>query len=417
MLDAPPSYEMTTSRNTSHLANDKSEHQPPVASGSNAPSNTLLIHPRTSQPSSSSWMSMSYFRRSRTSKQVRQTVLSLVRAFVIKPGSPNILHSCAQACKTHNLDFSALLQERAIGGHTAMYWVIVNRRECLLPSFAKYLTFTTHANISDIRLACLVTSNQKLFQALRCCRAPFTRLPPPDLLVLGSTSPADVSVDELHLPDGNSAFVVEMQINMWQKRMRVSGRVNLEFLATGRIWSLDFYSQPVVSGSTSIGAWRVALCLLEHSPSTFIDSMLCVRALPKPPPSSSVPTDLISLSTPSSQPEASTASSSAEVVEMGPRRFHFKSTHRLAYRPSVAHVDHLNTGFSKTATGTQSGNFPSRWSEGGVSYTNAVEVPFEGACAQLMYDNTPFIAADGTLVARLEARLQKPGEAWVDLNI
>jgi len=45
----------------------------------------------------------------------------------------------------------------------------------------------------------------------------------------------------------------------------------------------------------------------------------------------------------------------------------------------------------------------------GSTYINAIVVPFEDdAGGELLYDNTPFIATDGALHVRLEARLGKP---------
>jgi hypothetical protein len=46
--------------------------------------------------------------------------------------------------------------------------------------------------------------------------------------------PADeISIHEMS--DGQGAFVADMRINLWQKRMRVSGRVSVEFIARGMI--------------------------------------------------------------------------------------------------------------------------------------------------------------------------------------
>jgi len=238
--DAPPSYDTITSGASSvrpePLVNEKSPRQSSFTPSRNTQT-TRIPPPKPSQSSSSSWLSMLSFASSRTSKQVRQTVLSLVRDLVINPQSPDILDSCADACRAHGLELSALIQEPSIEDHSAIYWAIVNRRESLLPSLLAHAVPLTSATISDIRLGCLVTSNETLFQALRCQRDPFTKQKAPlstssgaDTLVLGSTPADDISIREL---EGEGAFVADMRISLWQKRMRISGRVSVEFIARG----------------------------------------------------------------------------------------------------------------------------------------------------------------------------------------
>jgi hypothetical protein len=59
-------------------------------------------------------------------------VLGLVRDLVQdhSSGSPaalGILQSCADACASHSVSFSAILQENFIENHTPLYWAIVKR--------------------------------------------------------------------------------------------------------------------------------------------------------------------------------------------------------------------------------------------------------------------------------------------------
>ena len=51
--------------------------------------------------------------------------------------------------------------------------------------------------------------------------------------MLGSLPADEISIRETS--DGQGAFVADMRINLWQKRMRVSGRVSVEFIARGMI--------------------------------------------------------------------------------------------------------------------------------------------------------------------------------------
>ncbi|KAF9244546.1 hypothetical protein BU15DRAFT_34093, partial [Melanogaster broomeanus] len=221
---------------------------------------------------------------SRVRDQVRQTILSLVRDLVTNPQLPDIsglLYSCEDACKMYNLNFSTLLQEQEIEGHTSMYWAVINCHASL-PSLLEHAAPLTWASKQDIRLACLVSSNQELFQIMKYRQIVPSVCKGADTLVLGSIPSDNILVHELpYVLNENSAFTAEIQINMWQKRMHVSGHVGIEFIAKGRIWSLNFFSGPVANGCESIGVWRVALSLLEQSPATFVDSRLTVHVPPQ----------------------------------------------------------------------------------------------------------------------------------------
>ncbi|KAG9308577.1 hypothetical protein JVU11DRAFT_11681 [Chiua virens] len=433
--DAPPSYEAIAPTDSGQhksfrrpavgIVDEKSpSHTPSPTSPSTSPSRPIN---RTSQSNPSSWLSKLSFASSRTSKHVRQTVFALIRDLVLNAESPNLLDSCADACRSYGLDLSALLQEPSIENHSAVYWGVLNRREALLPALLAHAAPLSQATISEIRFACLATSNQHLFQSLRCHREPFTKqMTPlstsPDALVLGPMSADEVSIREV---DGQGAFVAEMQINLWQKRMRVSGRVSVEFIARGRIWSLTFFSSPSTP-NTTVGMWQVALCLLEHSPPTFIDSRLVIDL---PPPSSILSTssnmsrsnDLISLSPPpddSSSPSAPrfptppspSPSNKTKSKSKSPQsiQVRLKSTYRLAYRASNS----FQTAIDATFSSQKSWSPPhvECWSDNsGSTYTNAIVVSLDnGAGEELLYANTPFIAVDGALRVRLEARLAKP---------
>lgn len=188
--DAPPSYETITTAHgrqpnngPAHFVDEKLPRQSAFPttprSSSSIPSDarvgTSRPVSRVSQSNPSSWLSMLSFTSSRTSKQVRQTVLALIRDLVLNVESPDLINSCADACRTYSLDLSALLQEPFIEHHSAIYWGILNRRDTLLPSLLVHAAPLSQSTISDIRLACLATSNQHLFQSLRCQREPFTK--------------------------------------------------------------------------------------------------------------------------------------------------------------------------------------------------------------------------------------------------
>lgn len=220
--------------------------------------------------------------------------------------------------------------------------------------------------------------------------------------------PADeVSIREM---DGQGAFVVEMRINLWQKRMRVSGRVNVEFISRGiispfvsspdrsrlarsslgRIWSLTFFSPPPTT-RTAVGMWQIALCLLEHSPPTFIDSRLMID-LPPSPSNASQAGDLISLSPPPDDAGSSVAqsppSNKSKPTSKAPEpiQVRLKSTHRLAYRASDTFLAALDIAFLSQKD--WSPPHVEQWSDsGGSAYTNAIVVPLDnGSGAELLYE-------------------------------
>ncbi|KAH7883440.1 hypothetical protein F5I97DRAFT_1930998 [Phlebopus sp. FC_14] len=461
--DAPPSYETIAGSGSSRRVGGLDEKSRSYSPGRHPPTSTSTGQPPAPQPPtpgpSSSWLSIFPFTSSRTSTQVRQTVLSLVRSTVLDPSSPNILASCSDACKSHSLDFSSLLQERSIENHTPIYWAIVNECHDVLPPLLGYSAPLTQGTVSEIKLACLASSNERLFQALRCRRGVFGELSV-SLFGIGSSSGTDALIlgsmpsDEVTIREGDgegASFVADMRISMWQKRMRVGGRVNVEFIARGRIWSLTFFSAPwsgssVATSNKAAGSWQVALCLLEHSPPTFIDSRLVFTLPPPPQPPSSVP-DLISLSPSHSESSGSTSAStgtsggnnnnnnnsnhhssrsnkrpSPSTSKTTPKtnppsppslQLRLKHTHRLAYRSPNVFLAALDAAYKASQRNTAGpGASPPRadqWSEEGVLYTNAILARLDGgACEEVMYDDTKYIGADGSLYARLEARLARP---------
>ena len=217
--------------------------------------------------------------------------------------------------------------------------------------------------------------------------------------------PADeISIREMS--DGQGAFVADMRINLWQKRMRVSGRVSVEFIARGmipllshcsrltlslpgRIWSLTFFSPPPTT-RTAVGMWKVALCLLEHSPPTFVHFRLIIDL---PPPSSdlSAPaasasrtSDLISLSPPLSPTPSHKSKSkfkAPETIEVA-----LESKYRLAYRASNTFIAALDTAFSSQKE-WRPPHFEQWTDNDGSTYINAIVVPFEDdAGGELLYE-------------------------------
>ncbi|KAG1831587.1 hypothetical protein EV424DRAFT_1371854 [Suillus variegatus] len=237
-----------------------------------------LTKARRAKSGPSSWLSFFPFSSSKTTKHDHEFMLTLIHDLVVppptnsgnlSPKSPQsaladpheMLASYAQTCSAKNLSLSTLLQEPDIAGHTAIYWAIVNHRSSLLDALLKYASPLTPVTLSEMRKACLVASNQPLFQNLRLsvglCASGLRSAT--DGLLLGQRPPDDVRVEEG--PDG--AFAATLDIAMWQRRMRAVGSVSVEFIVS------------------VVGPLHVSLSLLDHSLPTYVDATVVID---EPPP-------------------------------------------------------------------------------------------------------------------------------------
>lgn len=284
-----------------------------------------------------SWFSLLPFVSSFSAKRVRQSVMSIVSDLVVPPSRTShkeqedvheILASLAQTCTEHKISLSTILQETFIGDHTPMYWAVFHYRQELLVALLVHSRPLSIQTISDIRRACLVSSNQALFHALRVCRPPFHKtdgIQVPSLRtgmpLLFSDPPKELKsrliasenllvgnrpLDEIHIQRTNDqGLIVSFDILLWQKRMRGIGQVGIEFIAsgapisslgvsctqsyaTGRMWSVTFFSTdpsllvaPSRRSKKGTNTWHVMISLLESSPPTFFDSQLIVD-IPSP---------------------------------------------------------------------------------------------------------------------------------------
>ncbi|OAX32422.1 hypothetical protein K503DRAFT_776665 [Rhizopogon vinicolor AM-OR11-026] len=383
----------------------------------------------------SSWLSLLPFTTSsRNTKQVRQSVLATIHDLIVSPSAssepinPNskiqqlpaltdahkILASCAESCSTTNLSLSALLQEAVIAGHGPIYWAIVNYRPSLLDALLKHAMPLTPATLSEMKNACLVASDQVLFHSLRL------RI---GLCANGLRSTADKLLLYLHPPDDvyveqgrNGAFTATLDIVMWQKRIRAVGSVSVEFIASGRIFALTFFTtnrpQPNSKSKRAVGSWNISLSVLEHSMATYVTAELVID---QPPP----------------LPSPRHASHSLRKEGLVPPKGHM-------HRSSLSHgekgydmefgtvrrdpvVLRLSAGEAILACRTKKKitmmkedphasihptSKPDTWSKDGEEYVSAIIVPLEEQDAGgLMFDDSPHLAPDGSLRARLEVRL------------
>ncbi|KAJ7654448.1 hypothetical protein DFH06DRAFT_1282352 [Mycena polygramma] len=382
--DAPPSYEAAaSSRPAPPPVDTKRPPSTPVASGSSLASSSSsgLKSPPVN---AASWFNFA----SPTVRQVRTTVLGLVRDLVkLQPGDHSvvaisILKSCADACATNGLSISTILQEKSVEDHTPLYWAIVKRPAessepqegaDLLTTLLSLSTPLTAATMSDVRLACLLTSDQALFQRLR--NSPeFAPLSPTDEMLLDATIPPDdITVENVDGVEG--AFVVDFAIVRFQKRMLVGKSVVLDFIARSRMWRLSFNVSTQEQRRPWLpppGTWYVSLSLLENSPPTWIDSRLLV---PAPAESAMEP--------PSGPGFANGLFGPGKARPRPTLSARLKATDQL--RPTRRGPDHRNRII--------------------VLMDNS---DGDAGLGSLQYAGCPYIAADEILRGRLEARLAKP---------
>ncbi|KAI0653341.1 hypothetical protein C8Q70DRAFT_641850 [Cubamyces menziesii] len=439
--DAPPSYDASVvsppplhrdekagpSNTSSTHSSTQNNSSSPISPKS--PSTAPSHKPGGKRPSSTSWFN--FGPSARATKEVRATIKGLLRDLVKQTdaqGALGVLESCADACRTYDLSLSTLLQERSIEGHTPLYWSIINRPSAessdassptptptqesierdrdVVMALLSHAAPLTDATVDEIRLACLHASDHGLFQRLR--RSPaFAPLSGSDEIILGGTVPVD-DVEVEDVPGDEAGFVVNFRIPMFQKRMRISQEITLEFIAKGRLWLLRFL---VAKQSDSrlgyqhmrAGSWVVALSLLPHSPPTWIDSRLVIEDPRSRTAQSPISTSASAFpSLPSSQSSSGPPTSLSEAVEGMVQQVARESEGPLAWRDKPKPKIELRIKRSEQLTAPTS-----PWST--CHPVIAVSLEEDVRANSLQFKGCPYIESDGSLLARLEARLVQPG--------
>jgi hypothetical protein len=192
----------------------------------------------------------------RVGKEVRKTVSGLIHDLVrdqnldSNDSCVGILESCSEACAAQAINMPGLLQQPYIEGHTPLYWAIVKRPidesepppasfelPPLIRALLAYSAPLEQSTIKDIRLACLHNCDQWLYQALRLCPE-FQALSHKAQLLLGVQVPPDTVV--VGAPARHDApFTVDFEFAQFQKRMRVSQEVHIEFISHGELAPLS----------------------------------------------------------------------------------------------------------------------------------------------------------------------------------
>ena len=344
-IESPPSYETLNAINTGYSSSKRTElstsktlvdhlavpsssyisspgspplspnSAPPIKSPSLTASSSCLSSSNKLKGRTTNWFN---FAASRTTREVRNTILGLIRDLVQEqyssfPAATSILQSCADACATHSLSFSSILQEKSIENHTPLYWAIVKRlpdehhqvEEAsgpdLLSALLSYSAPLSPDTTKDVRRACLATCDQRLFQRLRLS-SEFAPVSGVDRMLLGGTIPPD-NIEVEDVPGDGGDFMATFEVLQFHKRMVVSKEIRLEFIARSeyfffwflleekltklngkdRMWTLEFSIIPEhgYHHGCRPGSWCISLYLLESSPPTWIDSRLIIpEAIP-----------------------------------------------------------------------------------------------------------------------------------------
>ncbi|KAI0690783.1 hypothetical protein C8T65DRAFT_587655 [Cerioporus squamosus] len=298
MQDAPPSYDaleplsLPPSRDEKADPSTSSTELSSLTSPRSASSSSRPKLPAKGEPAPSSTSWWNPWSEPPAVKEVRKTLVGLLHDLV-RGGDAEcvlaVLDSCAGTCKSYGISLSSILQERSAAGHTPLYWAVVNRPSLApraqdihyLRAILTYAAPLSKATVSDIRLACLHSPNNTLFQSLRRIPA-FSPLTEEEKLIMGQSVP----LDEVNVWDHDAdvlEFSVDFKIPLFQKRMRIARGVTLEFIAKGRLWQFCL----LVAGTdeherlggvrVTPGCVAVKLALLPNSPPTPLDATLVIE--------------------------------------------------------------------------------------------------------------------------------------------
>ncbi|KAL5494547.1 hypothetical protein ACEPAI_8 [Sanghuangporus weigelae] len=392
-----------------------------------------------------------------------------------------VLDSCANACMSHSLSFASILQERSIEGRSAVYWCIVSKSSVaqgsndgagtdgFLLEFLSRAAPLSPEGIYELRAACLAVSDNTLLQRLRSVPGLIPLSGPDRMLLAGvqSHTSANASRPDLermttrrkakegiqaykdlaHVYEGGSgpevdAFRVDLQLRLFQRRMRVSGSVAVELIARGRVWLLIFFVVPNPPGpsSSSInaaaslpsldsaangvpeaaleaargrkltpGSWAVALAILDESMQCYARTRLIITAQSPPPDllssntqndSSAKPPIILNLASSGSRPLTAIQSLGDSASVKSP-------TERIRRERARSRRRRMAQGTWEDQQ--ESARLAEKVLFSGIENTASPEVKGR----ELMYDGSPYIMSDGSLHAVLDVQLttSPPGNA------
>ncbi|KAG1889400.1 hypothetical protein F4604DRAFT_1915272 [Suillus subluteus] len=131
-------------------------------------------------------------------------------------------------------EFPDLLQNPNIEGHTAMYWAVVNGQREAFSVFAAHIPQFSSVCSSDLRLACMSTSNHALFMQLNLGHVINSK--DESLRHFLGCPPDEVQVHDKGDRMCKNQFVACFCIRMFQKRLHTAGELGIEFVAAVMSW-------------------------------------------------------------------------------------------------------------------------------------------------------------------------------------
>ena len=214
---------------------------------------------------------------------VRASIRNLLQREMTLDESYGIVSSCASTCHSNRLDFSCILQERSIEGHSPIFWAILSRYNSFrnlsfmphnlveqtkqfLIWFLSHVTQMTVVGRAELRSVALVVADNDLLQRLHALpgvnqlsgiervllidlarsvawkdkkdertdneRADLQNERPTQV-VHSFGDVAEVKESSLGSGKDTGLFNVSLAITMFQRRMRVSREISIEFIAKG----------------------------------------------------------------------------------------------------------------------------------------------------------------------------------------
>ncbi|KIY73155.1 hypothetical protein CYLTODRAFT_417136 [Cylindrobasidium torrendii FP15055 ss-10] len=182
----------------------------------------------------------------KTAQLVRQHAMSFLMEESHKTSVAETLTLLDEACSLCKLTLGTVLSETKVDGHPILYWAVVQGRpDATIQALLKYIPSPMD---DEMRQAALTRSDWRLFQRIRIW------------LGMGGKVKVDERVD-------GKGFTVHFQ--------NLSMETGVEFIATGRMWRLDF------------SPGTMSLSLLSTSAPTFVDGVFLDTS--RATPSYSVP--------------------------------------------------------------------------------------------------------------------------------
>ncbi|KAF7297246.1 hypothetical protein MIND_00957700 [Mycena indigotica] len=318
-VEAPPAYEPSSSRPPpAEKASGSSVAPPPPPLSPSSPSSSAI---KSRVVQKNTWAQLGDdvggfmsdlglgSAKQRAAQEVRKTVTKLIHDLVRNQtidgnlSCAGILDSCSEACSSNGINMPNLLQQAYIEGHTPLYWAIVKRpadsseagrpmSEADLPplvrSLLAYSAPLKPQTVADIQLACLHTCDNWLFQCLRGS-PDFPALPHKDQLLLGTQIPPDTIAIQPSTKH-NAPLTATFAFADFQKRMRVTHEVKLEFISHSRIWEFAFIHYESGAWGINAGQWAARLKLWDKSPQANIDAAT-ITIDPQPAEEAEEPSD------------------------------------------------------------------------------------------------------------------------------